>query len=81
MIDGIFIMLFYVQIIFFQQVEKAYKSIDKDKSDYIADQRKQILPSTEYVPYWVIIAVAFMIGIGTMIDIEELFILLEKNWF
>ncbi len=52
---------------FFQQVEKAYKSIDKDKSDYIADQRKQILPSTEYVPYWVIIAVAFMIGIGTMI--------------
>ena len=64
-------------------MKKPYKSIDKDKSDYIADQRKQILPSTEYVPYWVIIAVAFMIGIGNDgLDIEELFIIYwRKNWF
>ena len=56
---------------FFGQAEKAYKSIDKDKSDYIADQRKQMITSTEYVPYWVIIAVAFMIGIGTMIGYKR----------
>lgn len=56
---------------FFAQAEQAYKSIDKDKSDYIADQRKQIIPSTEYVPYWVIIAVALMIGIGTMIGYKR----------
>ena len=56
---------------FFEQVEKAYKSIDKDKSDYVSDQRKLLLPSTEYVPYWVIIAVALMIGIGTMIGYKR----------
>ena len=56
---------------FFGQVERAYKSIDKDKSDYIADQRKQMITSTEYVPYWVIIAVALMIGIGTMIGYKR----------
>ena len=56
---------------FFEQVEKAYKSIDKDKSDYVSDQRKLLLPSTEYVPYWVIIAVAFMIGTGTMIGYKR----------
>lgn len=52
---------------FFTQVEKTYTKIDKDKSDYIADQRKQLITSTEYVPYWVIIAVALAIGVGTMI--------------
>lgn len=56
---------------FFGQVERAYKSIDKDKSDYIADQRKQMITSTEYVPYWVIISVALMIGIGTMIGYKR----------
>lgn len=56
---------------FFEQVERAYKSIDKDKSDYIADQRKQMITSTEYVPYWVIISVALMIGIGTMIGYKR----------
>ena len=56
---------------FFEQVEKAYKSIDKDKSDYVSDQRNLLLPSTEYVPYWVIIAVALMIGIGTMIGYKR----------
>jgi len=56
---------------FFGQVEKAYKKIDKDKSDYIADQRKQMITSTEYVPYWVIFAVAFMIGVGTMIGYKR----------
>ena len=56
---------------FFGQAEKAYKSIDKDKSDYIADQRKQMITSTEYVPYWVIIAVALMLGIGTMIGYKR----------
>lgn len=56
---------------FFSQVEQTYKKIDKDKADYIADQRKQMVTSTEYVPYWVIIAVAFMIGIGTMIGYKR----------
>ena len=56
---------------FFGQVERAYKLIDKDKSDYIADQRKQMITSTEYVPFWVIIAVALMLGIGTMIGYKR----------
>lgn len=56
---------------FFGQIEKIYKPVDKDKSDYIADQRKQMITSTEYVPYWVIIAVALMLGIGTMIGYKR----------
>ena len=56
---------------FFGQVERAYKLIDKDKSDYIGDQRKQMITSTEYVPFWVIIAVALMLGIGTMIGYKR----------
>ncbi|WP_148624490.1 inorganic phosphate transporter [Aliarcobacter cryaerophilus] len=56
---------------FFGQVERAYKLIDKDKSEYIADQRKQLIISTEYVPFWVIIAVALMLGIGTMIGYKR----------
>jgi len=56
---------------FFGQVEKAYKAIDKDKASYIADQRKQMITSTEYVPYWVIFAVALMIGLGTMIGYKR----------
>lgn len=56
---------------FFGQVERAFKVIDKDKSDYISDHRKQMITSTEYVPYWVIIAVALMISIGTMIGYKR----------
>ncbi len=56
---------------FFGQAEKAYKKIDKDKADYITDQRKQMITSTEYVPFWVIFAVAFMIGTGTMIGYKR----------
>lgn len=56
---------------FFGQVERAFKVIDKDKSDYISDHRKQMITSTEYVPYWVIISVALMISIGTMIGYKR----------
>ncbi|AXK48364.1 anion permease [Aliarcobacter trophiarum LMG 25534] len=56
---------------FFGQVERAYKSIDNDKSNYISDQRKQLITSTEYVPFWVIFAVALMLGIGTMIGYKR----------
>ncbi len=56
---------------FFGQVEQTFKSIDKDKSEYIADQRKQMITSTEYVPFWVILAVALMLGIGTMIGYKR----------
>lgn len=49
---------------FFGQVEKV---MDKDKSEYIIDQRKKLISATEYVPYWVIIAVAIALSIGTMI--------------
>lgn len=52
---------------FFGQVERAYKSVDNDKANYISDQRKQLITSTQYVPFWVIFAVALMLGIGTMI--------------
>lgn len=54
---------------FFGQVEKL---IDKDKSDYIAGQRKNLIPATEYVPYWVIIAVALALSIGTMIGYKRI---------
>lgn len=56
---------------FFGQVERAYKSMDNDKSNYISDQRKQLITSTEYVPFWVIFAVALMLGIGTMIGYKR----------
>lgn len=54
---------------FFGQVEKI---IDKDKSDYIATQRKTLITASEYVPYWVIIAVALAICIGTMIGYKRI---------
>lgn len=56
---------------FFEQLERAYKTIDNDKSGYISDQRKHLITSTEYVPFWVIIAVALMLGIGTMIGYKR----------
>ncbi|MBV5320622.1 MAG: inorganic phosphate transporter [Sulfuricurvum sp.] len=54
---------------FFGQVEKI---IDKDKSDYIATQRKTLITASEYVPYWVIIAVALAISLGTMIGYKRI---------
>ncbi len=57
---------------FFFQAEKAYLLIDKDKSDYIAHQRKLLVSATEYAPYWVIFAVALALGIGTMIGYQRI---------
>ncbi|MCX6051003.1 MAG: inorganic phosphate transporter [Campylobacterales bacterium] len=57
---------------FFGQVEKTYLITDKDKSDYISTQRKPMLLATEYVPTWVIIAVAFALSIGTMIGYKRI---------
>ena len=57
---------------FFAQAEKTYLLIDKDKSDYIATQRKQLVSPIEYAPYWVIMAVAFAIGIGTMVGYKRI---------
>ncbi len=57
---------------FFSQAEKAYLLIDKDKSDYISNQRKQLVSATEYAPYWVIMAVALAIGIGTMVGYKRI---------
>lgn len=54
---------------FFTQVEKV---VDKDQSNYIKDQRKALVSSAEYVPYWVIIAVALAISIGTMIGYKRI---------
>lgn len=57
---------------FFGQVEKTYLITDKDKSDYIATQRKTMLLATEYVPNWVIVAVALALSIGTMIGYKRI---------
>lgn len=57
---------------FFGQVEKIYLLSDKDKSDYIKTQRKAMVSATEYVPNWVIIAVAFALSIGTMIGYKRI---------
>ncbi|WP_041956377.1 inorganic phosphate transporter [Sulfurospirillum arsenophilum] len=57
---------------FFAQAEKIYLILDKDKSDYIASQRKSIVAPIEYAPYWVIMAVALAIGIGTMIGYKRI---------
>jgi len=57
---------------FFAQAEKIYLLSDKDKSDYIAAQRKHIVSAIEYAPYWVIIAVALAIGVGTMIGYQRI---------
>ena len=57
---------------FFGQVEKIYLLKDKDKFDYIAAQRKTMLSATEYVPSWVMIAVALSLSIGTMIGYKRI---------
>lgn len=57
---------------FFGQVEKNYLLTDKDKSDYVATQRKVLISATEYVPSWVIIAVALALSIGTMIGYKRI---------
>jgi PiT family inorganic phosphate transporter/low-affinity inorganic phosphate transporter len=57
---------------FFTQVEKTYAKTDKDKSNYVASQRKTMVSATEYVPMWVIIAVAFALSIGTMIGYKRI---------
>jgi PiT family inorganic phosphate transporter/low-affinity inorganic phosphate transporter len=57
---------------YFSQVEKIYLLKEKDKSDYIADNRKIMVSATEYVPYWVIIAVALALGVGTMIGYKRI---------
>lgn len=54
---------------FFGQVEKV---VDKDKADYVTEQRKTMLSATEYVPYWVIIAVALALSVGTMIGYKRI---------
>ncbi|MDD5158237.1 inorganic phosphate transporter [Sulfurimonas sp.] len=61
---------------FFGQVEKI---ADKDKSDYISGQRKNLITATEYVPYWVIMAVAFAISIGTMIGYKRIVITIGEK--
>jgi len=57
---------------FFEQVEKRYAKTDKDKSDYIASQRKTLVSATEYVPTWVIVAVALALSIGTMVGYKRI---------
>lgn len=57
---------------FFEQAQKAFESIDKDKAEYIADQRKRLIAPIEYAPTWVIVAVALAIGIGTMIGYKRI---------
>jgi len=57
---------------FFEQVEKTYAKKEKDKSDYISTQRKSLVSATEYVPMWVIIAVALALSIGTMIGYKRI---------
>ncbi|TQV62107.1 MAG: hypothetical protein FNT15_07870 [Sulfurovum sp.] len=57
---------------FFEQVEKRYDKTDKDKSDYIASQRKTLVSATEYVPTWVIVAVALALSIGTMVGYKRI---------
>jgi PiT family inorganic phosphate transporter/low-affinity inorganic phosphate transporter len=57
---------------FFAQAEKIYLILDKDKSDYITSQRKLLVAPIEYAPYWVIMAVALAIGIGTMIGYQRI---------
>jgi low-affinity inorganic phosphate transporter len=64
---------------FFGQVEKIYLLTDKDKSDYIKTQRKTMLSATEYVPYWVIIAVALALSIGTMIGYKRIVITIGEK--
>ena len=64
---------------FFGQVERTYLISDKDKSDYITNQRKTMLSATEYVPNWVIIAVAVALGIGTMIGYKRIVITIGEK--
>ncbi len=64
---------------FFGQVEKTYLLIDKDKSDYISTQRKVLVSATEYVPTWVIIAVALALSIGTMIGYKRIVITIGEK--
>lgn len=64
---------------FFGQVEKTFLTTDKDKADYISLQRKTMLKETEYVPNWVIIAVAFALSIGTMIGYKRIVVTIGEK--
>jgi len=64
---------------FFGQVEKIYLITDKDKSDYVSAQRKVLVSATEYVPTWVILAVAFALSIGTMIGYKRIVITIGEK--
>ncbi len=64
---------------FFGQVEKTYLISDKDKSDYVSAQRKTLVSATEYVPTWVIIAVALALSIGTMIGYKRIVITIGEK--
>ena len=57
---------------FFAQAEKTYLINDKDRADYISIQRKSLVAAIEYAPYWVIMAVALAIGIGTMVGYQRI---------
>lgn len=64
---------------FFGQVEKTFLITDKDKADYIKLQRKTMLEETEYVPNWVVIAVAFALSIGTMIGYKRIVVTIGEK--
>lgn len=64
---------------FFAQAEKIFLLEDKDKSDYVANQRKHLISSIEYAPYWVIMAVALAIGLGTMIGYQRVILTIGEK--
>lgn len=58
---------------FFAQAEKIYLILDKGFVLIISPaKRKLLVAPIEYAPYWVIMAVALAIGIGTMIGYQRI---------
>ncbi|MDX9813593.1 MAG: inorganic phosphate transporter [Sulfurimonadaceae bacterium] len=64
---------------FFEQFEKTLPASQKDKKEYISIQRKVLLSDSEYVPKWVIIAVALSLGLGTMIGYKRVLVTIGEK--
>lgn len=64
---------------FFEQVEKRLPTTQKDRAEYISIQRKILISDSEYVPKWVIIAVALSLGLGTMVGYKRVLITLGEK--
>ncbi len=64
---------------FFEQIQKSLPASLNDKKEYISIHRTILLSDSEYVPKWVIIAVALALGLGTMVGYKRVLVTLGEK--